>query len=155
MTPSPLASLAAMPSEHPDSDFRPAALRGASGSGTVDHRLARRHLINEFHRGRLRQDQVCDAHPELIRAARNVGQESANPCPICASAGLRLVTYVFGPRLPSHGRCVSTADEMRTLTRRGDDLTAYVVEACVECSWHHLLRVLPIAGSRRPRTRTG
>ena len=47
------------------------ALRGSRA--VVDHRLARRHLINEFHRGRLRQDQVCDAHPELLRAARNVG----------------------------------------------------------------------------------
>ena len=50
------------------------ALRGAGeGRGHIDHRLARRALINEYRRGRLRQDQVCDAHPELIRAATNVG----------------------------------------------------------------------------------
>lgn len=132
--------------------FSAGALRGAS-SGIVDHRLARRHLINEFRRGRLRQDQVCDAHPELIRAARNVGSESRAVCPICAVAPLRLVTYVFGPRLPSHGRCVSTAKEMAAINQRGDELTAYVVEACIECRWHHLLRVLPV-GARRSR-RTG
>ena len=44
---------------------------------------------------------------------------------------LRLVTYVFGPRLPSHGRCVSTAEELAKLNTRTDELTAYVVEACV------------------------
>jgi hypothetical protein len=120
-----------------------------TGSGAVDHRLSRRHLINEYRRGRLRQDQVCDAHPELIRAARNVGSESRTTCPICQEAKLRLVTYVFGARLPSHGRCVSTAAEMATLNRRSDDLTAYVVEACTECRWHHLLRVLPVGGSGR------
>mgnify|MGYP003336795913 CR=1 FL=1 len=131
--------------------FGVGALRGAGqggggqgGRGQVDHRLARRHLINEFHRGRLRQDQVCDAHPELIRAAQNVGTPATIDCPICGVSELRLVTYVFGPRLPPHGRCVSTADELRRLNARPDELTAYVVEACVACRWHHLLRVLPV-----------
>lgn len=124
------------------------ALRGAGG--VVDHRLARRHLINEFRRGRLRQDQVCDAHPELIRAAKNIGSEASTSCPICAESSLRLVTYVFGARLPAHGRCVSTAKELNTLNSRAEELTAYVVEACVACRWHHLLRVLPV-GRGRPR----
>lgn len=131
--------------------FSAGALRGA-GRGVVDHRLARRHLVNEFRRGRLRQDQICDAHPELIRAARNLGTESRATCPICEAAKLRLVTYVFGSRLPAHGRCVSTAKEMAALNARSDDLTAYVVEACVECRWHHLLRVLPVGGTRARRT---
>lgn len=122
------------------------ALRGAgSGRAQVDHRLARQHLINEFRRGRLSQDQVCDAHPELIRAAKNVGTPTTSPCPICEGGDtLRLVTYVFGARLPAHGRCVSTAKELRQLDRRRDELTAYVVEACVDCQWHHLRTVLPI-----------
>ena len=130
--------------------FSAGALRGAGG--VVDHRLSRRHLINEFRRGRLRQDQVCDAHPELIRAAKNVGAPASMACPICTAEELRLVTYVFGSRLPKHGRCVSTAAELATLNARPDDLTAYVVEACVECRWHHLLRVLPV-GRRPPRAR--
>ncbi len=107
-------------------------------------------MINEFRRGRLRQDQVCDAHPELIRAARNVGSAATSACPICGEPGLRLVTYVFGPRLPAHGRCVSTAKELNTLNGRSEELTAYVVEACIECRWHHLLRVLPV-GRGKPR----
>jgi hypothetical protein len=140
-----------MSSQGSQGQFSAGALRGA-GRGVVDHRLARRHLVNEFRRGRLRQDQVCDAHPELIRAARNLGAESRVTCPICEAAKLRLVTYVFGSRLPAHGRCVSTAKEMAALNARSDDLTAYVVEACVECRWHHLLRVLPVGGRRARRT---
>ena len=123
------------------------ALRGSGdGRGQVDHRLARQHLINEYRRGRLAREQVCDAHPELIRAARNVGTESTVTCPICEATNLRLVTYVFGARLPAHGRCVSTAKEMAMLDRRREELSAYVVEACVECHWHHLRRVVPIGG---------
>jgi len=129
--------------------FGVGALRG--NKGVVDHRLSRRHLINEYHRGRLRQDQVCDAHPELIRAARNVGTAATSACPICTEPELRLVTYVFGPRLPSHGRCVSTAADLAALDARPDELTAYVVEACVACHWHHLLRVLPVGRGGRVR----
>jgi hypothetical protein len=84
----------------------------------------------------------------------NVGTESRTTCPICQKAKLRLVTYVFGSRLPPHGRCVSTAKEMAALNQRADDLTAYVVEACILCKWHHLLRVLPVGG-RRPRLAAG
>ena len=124
------------------------ALRGVGGRGRgqIDHRLARQHLVNEYRRGRVSQGQVCDAHPELIRAAANIGTEAATACPICEQHQLRLVTYVFGHRLPAHGRCVSTAKELRQLDRRRDELTAYVVEACIGCRWHHLRTVLPVGG---------
>jgi hypothetical protein len=125
------------------------ALRGTGNrsgrGGIVDHRLARRMLVNQVRLGRLRRDEVCDAHPELIRAAANVGTETAATCPICEESKLRIVTYVFGHRLPAHGRCVSTAAELRKLgNQSGGDMTAYVVEACTECRWHHLLRVWPL-----------
>lgn len=119
-----------------------------ANAGVVDHRMARRHLINEYRRGRLRADQICDAHPELIRAAKNVGTESTHACPICEQPSLRLVTYVFGARLPAHGRCVTKPAEVMALANRGGELTAYVVEACIECHWHHLLRAIPLGGER-------
>lgn len=123
--------------------------RGASRGAVVDHRLARRSLISEFKKGRLRKDQVCDAHPELLRAARNVGEETKVLCPICEQDKLVLVTYIFGPRLPAHGRVISQPKEAAPFTRGSDNYTAYVVEACRKCAWHHLLRVLPIGGRRR------
>jgi hypothetical protein len=131
--------------------FGPGALRGV-GAGVVDHRLARRALINEYRRGRLARHQVCDAHPELIRAAREIGRPTASDCPICEGAKLSLVTYVFGPRLPAHGRCVTSTKQLHELNRRTEEYAAYVVEVCTACSWHHLLRVLPIGG--RPTRRS-
>ena len=120
--------------------------------GIVDHRLTRRALINEYRRGRLRRDQVCDAHPELLRAARNFGDETIVKCPICVEDNVVLVTYVFGPRLPSHGRCITKQNELEELRCRnaslqGNQYTAYVVEACRSCGWHHLLRSLPFSTS--------
>ena len=44
---------------------------GDAIGGVIDHRLTRRALINEYRKGRLRKDQVCDVHPDLLRAARN------------------------------------------------------------------------------------
>jgi hypothetical protein len=65
-------------------------------------------------------------------------------CPICEEANLAIVTYVFGHGLPASGRCVTTAREMRQLRNSVGEQTAYVVEACPECRWHHLLRVIPV-----------
>ncbi len=130
--------------------FTVGVLRGGEERrGIVDHRLARRMLINEVRRGRVPLESVCDAHPELIRAAGNVGTKTSTLCPICEEEHLRLVTYVFGHGIGPQGRCVSTAKEMRALNTRPDDLNAYVVEACTGCRWHHLLRILPVGGRRR------
>ena len=120
-------------------------LRGAGhGRGVVDHRLARQHLVNEYRRKRLSREQVCDAHPELIRAAKNVGTEATTPCPICAADDLRLVTYVFGPRLPAFGRCITTKAELRALAKRPGTFTCYVVEVCTGCYWNHLAQQIPL-----------
>jgi hypothetical protein len=136
--------------------FGAGSLRGATGlrGAVIDHRFARRALINEFRRGRLRRDQVCDAHPELIRAASNFGTPTNVRCPICDEREVCLVTYVFGPRLPAFGRVITTRAELLRLNRRPDELSAYVVEACVECRWHHLLRVLPIGGRAKSTAAT-
>src|SRR5439155_2278329 len=96
-----VASLAAM-------SFNPRGVRGASPGlpGEIDYRLARQSVIAEFRKGRIAQHEVCDAHPELIRAARNVGEESSRTCPICEAAHVGLVSYVLGARMRADGGCV-------------------------------------------------
>lgn len=128
--------------------FRPDAVRGWSDGlpGQVDYRLARQHLINEYRRGRLSRVDVCDAHPELVRNAVNLGEASFRPCPICEADELVLVTYVFGPRLPAHGRCISSKQELAKLARAPRELAAYVVEVCRACSWNHLARAFTLGG---------
>lgn len=119
--------------------FRPDELRGVR-SGEIDHRLARRHLIAEHRRGRLARTDVCDAHPELLRAAREVGEVTGIDCPICEEHKLVLVSYVFGPRLPAHGRCITTRSELAAFNRRAETYTCYMVEVCPGCAWNHLAR---------------
>jgi len=132
------------------SSFGRQAIKGAgeatARTGSIDHRLARRHVVAEYKRGRLAKHEVCDAHPELVRAAEHASRETAQSCPICEDANVVLVSYVFGPRLPAFGRCVTSAEEMAKLAKRsasaakngGASFTCYVVEVCPACCWNHL-----------------
>lgn len=132
--------------------FRPEAIRGAAAGrpgGHVDYRLARNHVVNEFRRGRLSRLDVCDAHPELIRAARSIGVPKVDVCPICESEALVQVTYAFGNRLPPSGKTVATERELAKLRKAAAELAIYVVEACVECSWNHLDRSFSVGGRQR------
>ena len=141
--------------------FDPRRLRGAGDGaqgtlpGEIDYRLARQSLISEFKKGRIDRQEVCDAQSELMRAARNVGEPSTRICPICEDANVVLVTYVFGPRMPASGRCVTTKAEMQTLSRGGDDLAAYVVEVCPSCRWNHLARTFLLVGKKPRSARSG
>ena len=129
--------------------FQAESIRGASSvPGQIDYRLARRHTIAEFHRGRLSRLDVCDAHPELLRAAHHVSRPTTELCPICEDAPLVLVTFAFGARLPAHGRCVADQQELAKLARRPDESACYVVEVCTECSWNHLARTFLVGGAR-------
>lgn len=127
-------------------------MRGASSTGQVggrvDYRLARNSVISEFRKGRLSRLDVCDAHPELLRAAANVGELSREDCPICEADKLRLVSYVFGSRLPPSGKCISSKVELAKLGRAGSEFACYVVEVCPTCAWNHLAQTF-VLGSRR------
>ncbi|MEO6987320.1 MAG: DUF5318 family protein [Aquihabitans sp.] len=120
--------------------FRPQSVRGASASGEIDYRLARQSVLSEFRKGRVARTEVCDAHPELMRAAREVGDKTSVTCPVCEEANVVLVSYVFGPRLPAFGRCITSRRELQAIAKRTGEYTCYVVEVCPECSWNHLAR---------------
>jgi Family of unknown function (DUF5318) len=119
----------------------------------VEYVLARNAVVKEFHKGRLSRLDVCDAHPELIRAATNIGVRLEEACPICEEDGLVNVTYVFGPGLPPNGRCPATAAELQKLCRRQQEVTCYVVEVCQDCRWNHLIRSYPAGAATRTRPR--
>ena len=128
--------------------FRPEATRGANGAGgVVDYRLTRQAVVRDYRKGRLSRLDVCDAHPELQRAASGAGTPTDEPCPICEEESLALVTYAFGPRLPAGGRCVTTAREMAELARGRVQVACYVVEVCPGCAWNHLTRVFHVGGA--------
>lgn len=134
----------------PSVTFGPNAIKGGhlEPPGEIDYRLARRSLISEYRKGRLAQHEVCDAHPELVRAARECSEPSERACPICEAHNVVFVTYVFGPRLPAHGRCITSKGELRSLSKRSGEFAAYVVEVCPSCRWNHLTRTFVLNPAR-------
>ena len=98
--------------------------------GQVEYLLARNAVIREYRKGRLSRLDVCDAHPELLRVARNLGRPTGEQCPICEESDLVEVTFVFGSRLPSGGRCVATQAELTRYWRRKEPVVCYVIEVC-------------------------
>ena len=129
----------------------PVAAKGAQRSAAVEFRLARNAVVADYRAKRVTREDVCDAHPELLRAAK-AGQRTSEECPICEDDDLVHVTYAFGPRLPARGRCVDSLAELRRLDRSGDELSCYVVEVCPTCSWNHLVRRMPLGGTTKRRS---
>jgi hypothetical protein len=115
----------------------------------VEYRLVRNAKVREVQRGRTLKIDVCDAHPELLRAARNVGRPTKEFCPICDDGRLVKVTFVFGAKLPAGGRCPGTVAELDRLRRRPEPVVCYEVEVCPECAWHHLMRKYPAGGPKK------
>lgn len=106
----------------------------------VDYRLARRAVLTALRQGLLNTTDVCDAHPELMRAGKNIGEPLEAKCPVCSHETLRLIRYVFGDELKrDSGKVVYPAEWLKDLVTKHDQFTCYVVEVCVDCSWNHLV----------------
>ena len=124
-----------------------AAGRPGRAPGSVDYRFARRQVLRRVRAGELQRSEVCDAQRELLRVAEHYSQRATTPCPVCAEAQLRIVRYVFGPRLPAGGRAVASRAELRKLASGRSGLRCYTVEVCLGCRWNHLVEVVPLASS--------
>lgn len=120
--------------------------------GFTDYRMAKRAVVRAVSNGLVRRDDVCDAHPDLLRAARNIGAPVDRACPICEladaraavprddSTSLRVVTYVFGDDLRrKSGHVVWDRAELDELAAAHRSFTAYTVECCLVCGWNHLV----------------
>jgi Family of unknown function (DUF5318) len=107
----------------------------------TDYALARRAVLRDFRQGTLTRLDVCDAHPELVRAAQFIGTDIDDECPVCGATKLRLVTYVYGEKLKqANGRAISNQAELRKLGASCDEFACYDVEVCIDCRWNHLRR---------------
>ncbi len=98
--------------------FDPTSPPRADGP-SVDYSLARRATIRSLRRGRLHTTEVCDAHPELLRAGRNIGLDAAGRCPVCSHETLKRVSYVYGDDLRhNNGRVVYPQGWLEELERQ-------------------------------------
>jgi len=106
--------------------------------GIVDYTFAKRAILRDFDRGIISRFDICDAHPELLRAARYVGERSSRPCPVCDKDDLKLLAYVYADDLKANNGRVWELDKALSLAADHRGARCYVVEVCVGCSWNHL-----------------
>jgi len=128
------------PADRPRRDegkTRQALRKARRGLGVVDYTLAKRALLREFRSGLLSRLEICDAHPELMRAARYLGSKATRPCPVCNKDELRLLAYVYGDGMDRDNGRAFDLQEGLTIAA-GHRGTCYVVEVCTDCSWNHL-----------------
>jgi hypothetical protein len=109
--------------------------------GVIDYTLAKRALLRDAQAGLQSYNDLCDAHPELIRAAKHVGEPTRTDCPVCGKDKLVLLAYVYGDGLKAeNGRVWSIATGMR-MAAANPGSCCYVVEVCRSCQWNHLHEV--------------
>ena len=106
----------------------------------VEYRLARQTVIDYWKNGEIEQEILCDAQSMLKRNAIHCGAAIEERCPICE------LGEIYYPRLPAHGRCISTKGELQRLDNRKTHLSAYVIEVCPDCGWNHLVRTASLGG---------
>jgi len=106
--------------------------------GVVDYTLAKRALLRDARCGLLSIADLCDAHPELMRAARYVGEPTASDCPVCEKEKLVLLAYVYGDGLKQDNGRVWSIEMGLKLASAHEGARCYVVEVCRNCQWNHL-----------------
>ncbi|MQA93091.1 MAG: hypothetical protein GEV11_00085 [Streptosporangiales bacterium] len=104
----------------------------------VDYALRRRAVLADVAAGRTAVDDVCDPHPDLLRAARYHGESASASCPICQHGHLTHVKYVYGDELGRYVGRVKQTDELAEMARQYSEFRVYVVEVCRACGWNHL-----------------
>jgi hypothetical protein len=106
--------------------------------GVIDYTLAKRALLRDARRGLLSITDLCDAHPELMRAAKHVGEPTRTDCPVCEKDKLVLLAYVYGDGLKQDNGRVWSIETGLKLAAAHEGSRCYVVEVCRSCSWNHL-----------------
>jgi hypothetical protein len=105
----------------------------------VDHGLAIRGIVERIRTGDLLlREEHTDADDYLLRAARNHGEATERPCPLCRSEELVHVTYVFGDELGPYSGRVKASAELPVMAYEHGFFRVYVVEVCSSCRWNHI-----------------
>ena len=103
------------------------AVRSLPDPGTLravrrhtDYTLARRAVLRDLQRGAVARLDVCDAHPELLRAARHVGEPAPHRLPGVRGAprALRLLRLRRRSSRQANGRCIVAPERARAPRRR-------------------------------------
>ncbi|MQA80338.1 MAG: hypothetical protein GEV10_17960 [Streptosporangiales bacterium] len=124
-----------------------------SRRSVVDYSLQRRAALRTLFQGNAFSDDLCDAHPYLLRAAKYHGEDAGEPCPVCRRQQLTHVTYVYGDELGQYTGRVRQTRELPTMAQKYGEFRVYVVEVCQACAWNYLTTSYVLGTGKPPEPR--
>ena len=99
---------------------------------------AKRAILRDSQVGLQSVNDLCDAHPELMRAAKYVGEPTRVDCPVCGKDKLVLLAYVYGDALKHDNGRVWSIDTGLRMAAANQGACCNVEEVCRVCQWNHL-----------------
>lgn len=106
----------------------------------IDYSLQRRAVLATLNRNGAARDDVCDADPYTLRAAKHHGEPVPAPCPVCRRPDLVNLSYVFGDELGQYSGRIKSRAEIEAMAHEHGEIRVYVVEVCRRCGWNHLVQ---------------
>src|SRR4029450_5923217 len=103
----------------------------------IDYTLAKRALLRNAQVGLQSVNELCDAHPELMRAAKHVGEPTRVDCPVCGKDKLVLLAYVYGDRLRADNGRVWSIDTGMRMAAPAPSTPGYVLAGFRACDSNH------------------
>jgi hypothetical protein len=111
-----------------------------SQRSVIDYSLQRRAVLATLHNGgAFSRDDLCDADPYTLRAAKHHGEPLDGPCPVCRKSELAHLSYVFGEELGQYSGRIKTRAEIEAMAHEHGEIRVYVLEVCRGCGWNHLV----------------
>lgn len=111
-----------------------------SQRSVIDYSLQRRAVLATLQNGgAISRDDVCDADPYTLRAAKHHGEPVESPCPVCRKAELTNLSYAFGDELGQYSGRIKTTAEIEAMAHEHGEIQIYVLEVCRSCKWNHLV----------------
>lgn len=117
----------------------------------VDYALQRRALLAQVARGLATIDDVCDASPYLVRAAKFHGVPTTTTCPMCRKELLTHVFWIYGDQLGARAGSARSPKELDMLASELNEFSVYQVEVCRTCSWNHLIASFMLGDAAEPQ----
>lgn len=122
-----------------------------SQRSVIDYTMQRRAKLSTLHRGGVPAfDDLCDADPYTLLAAKHHGEPVDTPCPVCRRAEMAHLSYVFGDELGQYSGRIKSSHDIEEMAHEHGEIRVYVLEVCKACAWNHLVESY-IVGDGVPR----
>lgn len=121
-----------------------------SQRSVIDYSLQRRAKLSSMRGGGLMRDDLCDADPYTLLAAKHHGEPTDTLCPVCRKETLAHLSYAFGDELGQYSGRIKSRTEIEEMAHEHGEIRIYVLEVCRGCSWNHLVESY-VVGDGVPR----